>query len=195
MLYYTGAIQHNAIQEDPSKSLGGYISSSLVPNDVLNNLFGTIDYSTLVNQTKETRVIAFLNTTGGTINTFSIYTNTPIDSFSKLKVGLILNEIDETCNIPYFEQLPNRNSTPLYVQVIDAEGQENAIEINNVPVNNYVGIFLQREIIVENNDELNDDGSIKIKNCDDFYEEYKQNETGENSKKIELDKIELIINF
>lgn len=193
MLYYTGAIQHLAQQTDPSKSLGGYISSSQVPNDVLGNLFPTIDYSTLINKTKHIRVVAFLNTTGGIINNFSIYTNTPPDSFSKLKVGLILNEIDESCNIPYFETLPNGFSTPLYIQLYDAEGPGNAITLNSIPNNQYVGVFLQREIIVENNEEFNPDGTLRTKTCEDFYLEYKQNPEGNNEQVVKKDEIELVI--
>lgn len=195
MIYYTGAIQHLAIQTDPSKSLGGYISSSQVPNDVLSNIFGTLDYTTIINKLKDTRVLAFLNTTGSIIDNFSVYTITPQGSFAKLKVGLVNNEIDAKCNIPYFEQLPTTNSTPLYVTLNDAEGAANAIQISNIQPGEYVGIFLQREVIVENNSELNPDGTVKIKSCDDFYSDLSQNPNGMPDEANLKDEIEIIIQF
>src|SRR5690606_3168573 len=117
MLYYTGATQHLAIQTDPTKSLGGYVSSSQIPNGLINNLFYNIDATTVSKNLKQIRVIAFLNTTGSIISSFKVFTNTPNDSFSRFKIGIIKNSIDSSCNIPYFESIPNENSIPQYVQL------------------------------------------------------------------------------
>lgn len=192
MLYYTGAIQHLAIQTDPSKSLGGYISSSQIPNDVLGNLFPVIDNNTLENNLKHTRVIAYLNTFSNAIGSLRVYTNTPSSSFSKLKVGLIVSSVDSTCNIPYFESLPSENATPFYVALQDAEGATNAVELNNILPNQYVGVFLQRELIPTNNNELEENGSVKQKSCEDFYTEYKSSDSEIATNIVQKDNIEIV---
>jgi len=41
-LYYTGASNYKATQVDPSKSLGGFISDTAIPNDIENSIFANM---------------------------------------------------------------------------------------------------------------------------------------------------------
>ena len=66
MLFLTGASSSLASsggtpQDDPMKSLGGYVSNSLVPNGTLNTLFDLISLKSIKNKTKETIAIALIN--------------------------------------------------------------------------------------------------------------------------------------
>lgn len=168
MLFYTGANKSNAIQGNPSLSLGGWISSSQVPNDYLNNLFSDIDYTTIKNDLKPIRVLGFKNLTGGIIPSFSVYTITPVNTSAKFKIGIILNAIDASCNCPYFEQLVSELANPFYVVLADCEGSSNALNLTNIPVNQFVGIFIQRVLIPDNNS----DYKGKQKTCVDFHNDF-----------------------
>lgn len=55
------ASQSSAPQPMISRSLGGYVSSSPVPNGSINNLFDLISMYTLKNKTQETIAIALIN--------------------------------------------------------------------------------------------------------------------------------------
>lgn len=197
MLFYTGAIQHGAIQNNPSKSLGGYISQTQVPNDLENNIFSNIGFDTIQNNLKELRVLAFLNNTGAEINEFSFYVNFDDESFAKIKAGLVLNAIDHNCNVPYFEQISNENSTPFYVELKDCKGENNTLILNNIPANNYIGIFLQRELIKENNSDM--DESDNNDSCQKFFDEFALEKAAHENPSIVLpkkrkeDKFDLVI--
>lgn len=191
MLYYTGSIQPNAVQNTPSKSLGGYISSSAVSNDLINNLFSNIDYTTITKNLKNNRVIAFLNTTGSVIDKFTLYVNSNQNNVSKLKFGLARSSIDESCNAQYFETLQNENASPFYVELKEAEGQQNALEIENIPPGSYIGIFIQRELIADKNPEMNPD--TRNSTCDDMYMEHESNPDGSSKGEI-IDEFEIIMN-
>ena len=43
-IYFTGANSFKDEQKDKDKSLGGYMASTRVPNDVFGNLFGEVSY-------------------------------------------------------------------------------------------------------------------------------------------------------
>ncbi len=191
MLFYTGANKNQAIQQNSSMSLGGWISSSQVPNDVLNNLFSSIDYTAVKNNLKSNRVIAFKNLSGAEIASFKVWTNTAEDSFAKFKIGIILNAIDTSCNIPYFELLSSDQASPFYVSLADCEGEVNALTLANVPANQYVGIFIQRELIPDNNVDFNSAG----KTCDQWFQEF-STPTSEEDQSIKTeDLVEIVISY
>ena len=190
MLYYTGAIQPNAIQDSPSKSLGGYVSSSVVPNDVINNLFSDIYWYDLKHNLKHIRVIAFLNTTDETLDDFTVHVNSHEDNVSKLKIGIIKNEVDEECDVKYFETLPNATAVPQYVELKECEGAINSLMLSDIPPNNYVGIFIQRELIPEKNPETEgNEGN----SCDVMFDKYNEDPTGE--VEIHKDEFEIVIRY
>lgn len=188
MLFYTGANKSNAIQTNSARSLGGWISSSQIPNEVLNNIFGNIDYTIVSKNLKSNRVIAFKNTTGSIIPTFKIWTISPLDSFAKFKIGIILNSIEPSCNFPYFEQLSSEAASPMYVSLAECEAEVNALTLSNIPIDQYVGIFIQRELIEANNPDFG--GASKT--CEQFYEDFITPPT--ISEKTE-DLIEIVISY
>ena len=56
-LFYTGAGSFNTAQTLASKSLGGYISNTAVPNGVINSLFPPLSLMEFYNQKKITQYI------------------------------------------------------------------------------------------------------------------------------------------
>ena len=71
--YYTGAINFDGSQENQNASLGGYKSSSFVPNSRKNALFSEISYQEQKNGSDEIRGVVLKNETGATINDLSLY--------------------------------------------------------------------------------------------------------------------------
>lgn len=191
MLFYTGAVQNGAIQEDPSKSLGGWISSSQIQNNVFDNLFGKIDYNQVKNDLKPIRVIAFHNSSTTPIAKLRVWVEHESTSFATYKIGLVLNSIDPTCNLPYFEQIRNQFGEPFYCELKDVENEVNSVFIDNVPAGQYVGIFVQRNLIDVNNPDM---GGAK-KSCDDFYDEFqsKKDPSYIESETIDIDSIKIVI--
>lgn len=75
--FYTGAEFFNAVQNNIDKSLGGYMSSSLVPSRSFNNLFSDISKTDKEQGTIETKAIVLKNTTGLTVSSLYLYQNYP----------------------------------------------------------------------------------------------------------------------
>ena len=72
-LFYTGAATFDAEQKEKDKSLGGFKASTLIPNDLLGNLFGDLSMYTLDEKLRETRAIIFLNDSGATLDDLFIH--------------------------------------------------------------------------------------------------------------------------
>lgn len=168
MIFYTGAVQNGAVQDNPAKSLGGWISSSPVPNGAMNNLFGDLTYADLDKDKKPIRVIAFQNITGAVIPKLRIWVEHEADAYATYKIGLSISTVEPTCNLNYFEQLATQYSIPYYTTLKDCEGELNAIEIENIPAGQYLGLFIQRNVIKANNPEIEQ----KNKGCQAYADDF-----------------------
>lgn len=56
-LFYTGSLAFNQPNTLPSKSLGGFISNTTVPNGVVNSLFSSLSLMDFYNEKKSTQYI------------------------------------------------------------------------------------------------------------------------------------------
>lgn len=144
MFFYTGAVKNDQAQTDISKSLGGWISSSAIPNSKLGNLFSGISEMMIQNPNLQIRVVALKNLTGQTQN-ITIYTETPENSFSIFKIGVAQPMIDSVCG-PYFEMLSSQDALPYSTEPVECEGLVNGITVNNFANNAFVGLFIVREL-------------------------------------------------
>lgn len=153
--FYTGG---QGIQSDSSKSLGGYISTSLVGNQVNGNIWGDISQLTKATNKSEYRVIAIKNV-GDTIATnLTLQINYPrsddasdsdnqIDFINILsgfiKVGYAIPAPDQ-CGDLFSETLPTIYSKPLSIALTDASVQP--LQLPNIAVGGYVCIYMQRTL-------------------------------------------------
>lgn len=143
-ILYTGAATFLEKQEDPSISLGGYISSTSVPNDFLSNLFGEISKLSASQGKRVIRAIAFKNDTASTITSVKVYVAPEDDEpAASFKLGFQVPVLDE-CGDLVIEQLPNESSSPLNVDMVDATGPGKAIDLPDIEAGKYVGIYIQR---------------------------------------------------
>lgn len=72
ILYYSGAAQYKQFQPYPSKSLGGYMSNSPVPNGQIGSIFSSLTRD--VNWQNDCRMIVLYNSTGFDVTNIQIST-------------------------------------------------------------------------------------------------------------------------
>lgn len=147
ILYYSGATNPNTDQTIPEKSLGGYISSTIINNGMLNSLFSTISKSTVQKNSRDTRLIVLTNTTGGIAYNVRIYIdNTLADTHSDIVMAAVAPAIDN-CGNSYFEQISSPEALPYQAQLSAHNGAGNEINVGNINNGDSIGIWLSRTII------------------------------------------------
>lgn len=176
ILFYTGAFSNEAPQVSADKSLGGYVSSSLIPNGRLNNIFSQISKSTVINKKQEIRMIALKNTTGSSITNAKIYTNIA-DGSVKLKVAAVAPAIVN--GVPVFESIQDSNSLPYQASLDLHEGEVNAINTGIILPNAIIGIWILREIDATKYPDLLPTGNLTTEQLAALLESAKQ--VGEES--------------
>lgn len=141
-LYYSGAKVFNAIQNNPDLSLGGWLSSTIIPNDLMNNLFGTISEKGQSEALSETKAIFLVNDTEVKTN-FSIYieqanSDEVIFEFSVVAVP----------NGQSMERISSIRSLPYYADFFTANGIDNAeLMLESFTANQVIGLWIRRTAI------------------------------------------------
>lgn len=121
MLYLTGAANslaksQDAPQIDVSKSLGGYISSSIVPNGSVNALFDIISLHTLKDKPQETIAIALINKFEDDVENVTVKMVTRKNYVGKFKVAAV-SVGDDFC----MEHIDNRYAEPMQAEFHDVD--------------------------------------------------------------------------
>lgn len=140
--YYTGAKSKLEIQPNIQMSLGGFISSSTIPNDRLNNLFPSISKNRLKDEYSEVIGIALKNESGQDLKNLKFYFDYSANSFSKYLISFI-----EPNTSLYFEKIQDLYSSPYEASFIEVNGEANKIEVkNNFKKDTYLGLWIKREL-------------------------------------------------
>lgn len=144
-LYYTGNRQAGKPQATPTLSLGGYPSTSLVPSQGVNKIFGSISQKQLYNGGKSVRALVLKNETQAIVSGASIYyqinSQSPISSY---RIGIVTLAPD-SCGDDYMEIIESQSS-PIDAVLINAKGSSNALSIPDIEAGDYVGIWIERSI-------------------------------------------------
>ena len=133
--YYTGAKIFKQNQTDPLKSIGGFISGTVIPNNSFDNLFGEISDYTSENNIEEFRGIALKNETGKDITGISLtitYPLNPLAKFEFSKAELKDNEM---------ERLSSANSTPYIANLIEPLIP---MLLGDLKKDEYLGLWIKR---------------------------------------------------
>jgi hypothetical protein len=155
ILFYTGATTPNIPQPNANNSLGGYVSSTGIPNGRLANLFSTISKSDVLQNRSVIRMIALKNTTGADAVNVKIFTNVA-DSHVKLKIAAVAPALDGNGN-PVFESVYDGNSLPYQATLDYHEGVGNAIDAGTIANGAVICIWIIREVDQAAFPELNTD--------------------------------------
>lgn len=132
MLYLTGATSsvkksEDVAQTDISKSLGGYISSSSVPNGSLNGLFDAISLKTIKDKPTETICIGLVNKLTQSVLNVSLKIVSGQEDICRFKVAATLAD-KNLC----VEHIPNRYSVPINAEFYDATFYRASVDVEIV---------------------------------------------------------------
>lgn len=121
MIYLTGAETSlnktggDSPQTDVNKSLGGYISSSPVPNGAINTLFDYISSFTEEKKQKETIAIALINKFDVAVTNVELKILTDVDNYALFRVCAV-----KVNNDYVMEKINNRYQEPINAEFFDA---------------------------------------------------------------------------
>lgn len=149
-LLYTGAATFEGSQGNPMLSLGGFVSSSEVPNGSLGNLFSTLSKYTIEKNKAEVRVIAIKNVSGDTLTNFRMYLQYPATedtqtNVTEITVGVGEALIDE-CGDIYVPNIGTIYSVPPNVQFLDIEGEVNTYTFGDFYSGDYHILYIKRTL-------------------------------------------------
>lgn len=176
-LYYTVVSQQGATQSKPSMSLGGFQSSSLVPNAALGNLFDELSSYSLQNPQPE-YIGLILKNTWGTVLNLSMWIEAPVNSLCKYRLAPV-----ELTDNGEMELIPSMNSKPMY-----AEFEETSIDnklILSLPEEGFLqgqmlGLWIERSINKCSNEFL------KRNDCDTLYQMFQEGIQWDTEEEVEL---------
>lgn len=139
MIYYSGSNQAEVEQKDKTKSLGGFKSSTKIPNGQIGNLFGSISNKTLQDKSREIKVFFFKNETGSVINDLTVYIEEETE-VANWSIGA--QNPNESGAV---EKIPNKDSKPYTVQLQPLSTTPILIT-NTLENDGSIGFFLERSI-------------------------------------------------
>lgn len=151
MIYYTGAKKSEERQDNPSLSLGGFKSSSQVPNGTIHNLFPKITQSTVIKNHKIIRMIVVHNPTNASMANVKLWSEN--GEFSKILIAAIFPAYDTECEVYYFEEVANEQSLP-YQGTLAEYSETTPLLIPELLPNQIVGIWLRKELDLDKFNEL-----------------------------------------
>lgn len=156
-LFYTGAQVKDASQSNPLQSLGGFVSSSVVPNNKLNSLFPNLDSNDLSEGLEDIIGVVLKNETGATVTNLRIFAELIPDNNAKFELAAV------SLNSNGFMELVNdRKSLPYLGTFYDIMDVVNERVISaSFDNNEMIGLWIKR--IVE---------KTKPKTCDELYESF-----------------------
>src|SRR5579872_2493539 len=148
-LFYTGASTYQAIQNDPYQSLGGYISSSPVLNNALNNIFGDVSGRAVQKKQIETRGLILRNTLGVDCTDVVIGYELPSQNSPNILLEIAFVSLSGVTPMS-MEKINNREGSPIFATFenanIIAPNVDNSIDIGSLANDAVIGIWLRLTI-------------------------------------------------
>ncbi|MEG1462126.1 MAG: hypothetical protein RSC48_03370 [Anaerorhabdus sp.] len=111
-------------QSDVNRSLGGYISSTPVPNAAINSLFDLISSYTLEKRQKETIAIGLINQLDKAVKDVELKIVTDPDNEATFKIAAV-----SVGSNYLMEQIANRYQEPMSAEFHDASFYRAAVDI------------------------------------------------------------------
>lgn len=141
-LYYTVSSGYLDIQGNYINSLGGFPSSTEVPNDVFDNLFDEISLSEIKDVKTQYRAIIIKNESEEIIENIELWFEKKDSNICSYQIGATLLSNDEQ---PFMEHIPSVYSKPLYTQLYDAT-VDSKVSIDNLNPGQMIGLWLSRTV-------------------------------------------------
>lgn len=147
-LFYTTTKGQDVAQSRADKSLGGYRSASLFKNDDFDNIFGEISNYTLKNADSQNQYVGLilLNDSNSVVSDINVWFDYPTSCYSKLEIAAV-DLTQDSDGKYYMENILSINSSPVYADFYEADGEANKQNIGNLAANAMVGIWLKRTVL------------------------------------------------
>lgn len=141
-LYYTGAVGYQKPQSDPNLSLGGFISSTVIPNDKLGNIFPEVSSQTLKSDDFYTIGIVLKNEMLD-IQNLKVWTTKEEEDIT-LEIAFVKPAKDITSRC-YLEKLTSPNESPYIGDFLNINGEVNKVNLGALAKDEYMGIWIRRK--------------------------------------------------
>lgn len=165
----TGVNKEGLVQNDPSKSLGGYVSSTPVPNGGLNALFPSVSLTDMLEGERIVRAIVIKNTSNDVIAAGSaLHYERDVDAYCNWRMAVVELGQDD-CGY-YMEKITNQNSLPSVGTFIDNDCLLHQIQLPEIPAGGMLGIWIERTINVNKAKDV-------LTSCDALNTQFEQEET------------------
>lgn len=152
-LFYTSSPKFNQAQVDSTKSLGGFISNSPIPNATLRNVFGDISSLTKATNRTEIRAIAIKSTAAPTKTGIQVYFTYPQSGSPLADSNLCTYTIGyasptaDNCGDLSTEKLATIYASPMTVTNFQsAVGIGAALALPNMDLNQYIVLYIKRTL-------------------------------------------------
>lgn len=142
--YLSGAVEHEALQNSPMRSLGGYRSSVLLPNGRLDNLFDEVGIYEAQNGSEVFRCLFLKNESGdnSAMTDLSLHITGKQD-FEKIKFGVSQPPAADG----RVQMLDSQSDMPYNVTFYEAYSEEEKVVlINNLGAGQVLALWLMREL-------------------------------------------------
>lgn len=172
--YYTGASEDGAVQPIARQSIGGYVSSSVVQNDVLNEIFSNISLNTEKNN--QYRLLALKNILSSDVENViaKFYIND--EAIAEFEVAFVYPTKDD-CDKDIFEQVSTQYSKPFtgeFVPVTDGM----ALSLGDLAAAGVIGIWIVRKY---------DTASNPTKTCEELEDDYTNEAVIEKEDNLDIE--------
>jgi len=175
-LFYTGASIKNGTQENPLQSLGGFLSSTVVPNNRKGSTFPDLDLLDLDKDIEHVMCFILKNETTQSIQDVKIYSE--LIQGQRAKYELAAVTVNGNGSV---ERVNDLKSSPYVGTFFDISGiAEEVTLVSTLVEGGMIGLWIRRKI-----------DKIDKKTCKDLYEDYKN----KVSLDEEFEKFKLVINF
>ena len=138
-LYYTTIVKKDNEQKNASLSLGGFKSSTPVPNGVFENFFSDVSAMSVQNNSEEYIACMLKNETGSDQDV-SVWFDYPENSLINIEISAV------DLNNDMMENIDNSYQVPLYADFVEANGEPNAVSLGNIPTDGVIGIWFKKTI-------------------------------------------------
>jgi hypothetical protein len=175
-LFYTVSSQPGVAQSKPALSLGGFLSSSKVPNGSLGNLFDEMSPYTLQNSRAE-YIGLILKNTLKPVASMSLWVKSQEGNICKFRIAPV--ELTENGEM---ELVPSVNSKPLYAE-FEETSETNKIDLSfekSFEVGAMLGLWIERTV------DMSSDQVVNRNNCQYLYQMFKDGQKWPTQEEVEL---------
>lgn len=145
-LYYTTTTGYNAIQTTPSRSLGGFKSSTLVINDDFSNLFDDVSIMTVRNARPEYRAIILRNELVNPVRKVKVSVRNAAGSICRYKMAVEYLATADKYGTKKMSNVQSAQSRPFSVQFVDMSDGSTLDIAESLNSGQEVGIWICREL-------------------------------------------------